>query len=59
MQKVEDGVSPRTGDWYYMAVAPNGAPMGVNVFTACNECHSAFESQDWLGYPDPDVRAGG
>ncbi|HUF87006.1 MAG TPA: recombinase [Thermohalobaculum sp.] len=59
MQKVEAGVSPETGDWYYMAVAPNGTPMAVDVIPACNECHQGnFGYRDGLGYPVPEVRAG-
>ena len=59
MEKVASGVSPETDDWYYMAVAPNGAPMAVPVMTACNECHiGIYGSQGGLGYPDPEVRVG-
>ena len=59
MQKVAAGVSPETDDWYYMMVAPNGAPMAVPVVTACSECHQGnFGSQGGLGYPDPEVRVG-
>lgn len=57
MQKAEAGASPRTGDWYYMAVQPNGTPMAVNVYTACNACHSAYEDSDYLAYPEEGVRA--
>ncbi len=59
MQKVAAGTSPKTNDWYYMAVAPSGKPMGVNVFKACNECHSTYEGSDYLGYPEEDVRRTG
>lgn len=59
MQKAEPGASPRTSDWYYMAVAANGTPMGVNVFTACNECHANFAESDQLGYPVEEARVGG
>jgi|GEM_PF-467569 len=59
MQKAAEGASPRTGDWYYMAVAPSGAPMGVNVYTACNECHQAYEDSDYMAYPEEDVRRTG
>jgi hypothetical protein len=59
MEKVAAGVSPETDDWYYMMVAPNGAPMAVPVMTACNECHiGIYGSQGGLGYPDPEVRVG-
>lgn len=57
MQKVEAGTSPKTMDWYYMMVMPNGAPAAVNVFTACNECHvETFGHQGGLGYPVEEVR---
>lgn len=59
MQKAEAGASPKTGDWYYMAVAANGTPMGVNVFRACNECHEGFADSDYLGYPIEEARIGG
>lgn len=57
MQKVEKGASPETMDWYYMAVAPSGAPMAVPVMTACNECHvENFGEQRGLGYPVEEAR---
>ncbi len=57
MQKVEKGKSPKTDDWYYMMVAPNGTPMAVNVFKACSECHMEnFGTQGGYGYPVPEAR---
>ena len=57
MQKVEAGVSPETDDWYYMAVMPNGAPMAVDVISACSECHQGnFGHQGGLGYPVEEAR---
>lgn len=57
MQKVEAGKSPKTNDWYYMAVAPNGKAMAVNVFKACSECHMEnFGHQGGLGYPVEEAR---
>ncbi|WP_193141851.1 MULTISPECIES: cytochrome P460 family protein [unclassified Meridianimarinicoccus] len=56
MQKVAAGTSPETLDWYYMAVAPSGAPMGLDVMTACNECHLGYDFQGGLGYPVEDAR---
>ena len=57
MEKVEAGTSPDTMDWYYMMVAPSGAPQAVNVYTACNDCHvKAFGGQHGLGYPAPEAR---
>ena len=58
MQKVEEEKTPETAGWYYMMVAPDGAPQAVPVMTACNECHAGFgEGQDYLGYPVEEVRA--
>lgn len=59
MQKTAKGESPRTKDWFYMAVQPDGTPMAVNVFTACNACHSAYADSDNLAYPEEEVRATG
>jgi len=57
MQKVEAGVSPQTDDWYYMMVAPNGAPMAVEVVSACSDCHMGnFGHQGGLGYPVEEAR---
>ncbi|MEZ5823397.1 MAG: cytochrome P460 family protein [Geminicoccaceae bacterium] len=60
MEKTSAGASPETGDWYYYAVAPNGSPMGINVKTACAECHMEnFGARDSLGYPVEEARVGG
>lgn len=57
MEKVAAGKSPETDDWYYMMVAPNGAPQAVDVVTACSECHLGnFGEQGGLGYPVEDAR---
>lgn len=57
MQKVEAGVSPKTDDWYYMMVAPNGMPQAVEVVSACSECHQGnFGHQGGLGYPVEEAR---
>ncbi|HUS54593.1 MAG TPA: hypothetical protein VMY41_11390 [Thermohalobaculum sp.] len=59
MEKVAAGVSPETDDWYYMMVAPNGAPQAVPIMTACSECHQGnFGHQGGLGYPAEEVRVG-
>jgi hypothetical protein len=59
MEKRVAGTSPKTNDWYYMAVAPTGTPMAVNVMKACNECHMEnYDFQGGLGYPDEEVRVG-
>ena len=57
MEKVEAGKSKKTNDWYYTMVSAKGVPQGVNVYTACNECHSIYEDSDWLAYPEEEVRA--
>lgn len=57
MQKVEAETSPETDDWYYMAVTPTGAPMAVDVITACSDCHQgAYGFQGGLGYPVEEAR---
>lgn len=57
MEKVEAGRSPQTDDWFYMAVAPNGSPMAMDVISACSECHQQnFGAQGGLGYPVPEAR---
>lgn len=57
MQKVAEGKSPKTADWYYMMVSPKGVPQGVNVYAACNECHSIYSETDQVAYPEEEVRA--
>lgn len=57
MQKTEAGKSPDSDDWYYMMVAPNGAPQAVDVMTACVECHKGnYGEQQNLGFPVEEVR---
>lgn len=57
MEKTETGVSPETDDWYYMMVSAGGAPQGIDVVTACSECHQGnFAHQGGLGYPVEDAR---
>jgi hypothetical protein len=57
MEKVAAGTSPETDDWHYMAVAPDGTPMAVDVMTACSDCHQGtFGHQGGLGYPVPEAR---
>ncbi|MEL6576858.1 MAG: hypothetical protein AAFQ81_13305 [Pseudomonadota bacterium] len=57
MEKVAEGTSPETMDWYYYAVAPNGTPMAVNVMQACNACHvDTFGFQGGMGYPVEEAR---
>lgn len=57
MEKVETEASPDTMGWYYMAVAPNGNPMGIDPWKDCNECHVGnFGHQGGLGYPVEEAR---
>lgn len=57
MQKVKEGSSPKTMDWHYMMVMPNGTPAAVNVYQACNVCHvENFGFQGGMGYPVEEVR---
>jgi len=55
MTKMGDGEVAEFGDWVYSGVQPNGKPMKFKQ-SFCHDCHVAFEGQDALGYPDPDVR---
>jgi len=55
MTKVGEGEVAETADWVYAGVQPNGKPMKFKQ-SFCHDCHGAFEDQDALGYPDPDVR---
>jgi hypothetical protein len=58
MQKVATGTSPETGDWFYMAVTPDGMPMTMDVVSACSDCHQGnFGQRDGLGYPLEEARA--
>jgi len=55
MTKMGEGEVAETGDWVYDAVQPDGKPLKFKQ-SFCHDCHGAFEGQDALGYPDPDVR---
>jgi hypothetical protein len=57
MEKVEPGRSPQTDDWFYMAVAPNGSPMVMDVISSCGTCHQGQLGQrGGLGYPPAEAR---
>lgn len=57
MEKVEEGKSPRTNDWYYMMMGPGGQPVAVDVYTACAACHNDnFGQRDGMGYPVEEAR---
>jgi hypothetical protein len=55
MTKGEAGSSPETGDWVYAGVQPNGKPMKFKQ-SFCHDCHVAWEAQDMMAYPIPEVR---
>ncbi|MGF1552795.1 MAG: cytochrome P460 family protein [Paracoccaceae bacterium] len=57
MEKVEDGVSPETNDWYYYLVGADGVPIAADVASACNACHQEqYGDQGNLAYPPERVR---
>lgn len=57
MEKVPTEKSRDTMGWYYMAVAPDGNPMGIDPWKDCNECHVGnFGHQGGLGYPVEEAR---
>jgi len=57
MEKAPAGAAPKTDDWFYTMVSAKGAPQGINVVTACSECHQGnFGAQGGLGYPVEEVR---
>ena len=57
MEKVAAGKSPKTDDWYYSMVSAKGVPQGINVQTACVDCHTGnFKNQGSLGYPVEEAR---
>ncbi|MDA1308568.1 MAG: cytochrome P460 family protein [Proteobacteria bacterium] len=59
MQKTKAGKSPKTMDWYYMAVSPGGKPMKINPVKACSKCHlENFSDRGGLGYPIEEARVG-
>ncbi len=55
MTKVAAGEADEFDNWVYAALQPSGKPMKIKQ-SFCHDCHAAFEDQDSLGYPDPDVR---
>ena len=57
MQKVAEGTSPETDNWYYMMVSPQGTPVAVDVVSACSACHQGnFGASDGMGYPVESAR---
>ncbi|PTX57025.1 cytochrome P460 [Litoreibacter ponti] len=55
MTKMEAGSIPETSDWLYAGLQPNGKVMKVKQ-SFCHDCHSAFDTQDAMGYPMEEVR---
>jgi hypothetical protein len=59
MEKLAAGTSPKTMDWQYTGVLPNGKPMKFNPVKACSKCHMEnFAEQGGLGYPIEEARIG-
>ncbi|PCJ09101.1 MAG: recombinase [Rhodobacteraceae bacterium] len=57
MTKLEAGAAPKTNDWLYGGVLPNGKPMKFKQ-AFCHDCHQSWEDQDYLAYPLEEVRVG-
>ena len=55
MTKVGDEAAD-TGGWAYSGVKTNGKKLKVDGKGFCHACHQAYPTQDFLGYPIPDVR---
>jgi hypothetical protein len=55
MEKVGVDKAPETAGWYYSALKDNGKPMSVKQ-SFCHSCHMAYAAQDYLGFPQPEVR---
>ncbi|MEM8825195.1 MAG: cytochrome P460 family protein [Pseudomonadota bacterium] len=53
MTKVDD--APEFDNWVYSGVQPNGKALRISQ-SFCHDCHSAFETQDSMGYPLEEVR---
>jgi hypothetical protein len=55
MSKVAAGEADEFGNWVYSALKPNGKVMKIKQ-SFCYNCHTNFEGQDSLGYPEEDYR---
>ncbi len=55
MDKVAVGEADEYGNWVYSALKPNGKVMKIKQ-SFCHNCHTNFEDQDSLGYPEEDYR---
>lgn len=56
MEKVAaGGDADQYGNWVYSVIKSSGKPQKISQ-KFCHDCHSAFDDQDSLGYPDEDVR---
>lgn len=55
MEKVAAGEADEFGNWVYSALQPKGKVMKIKQ-SFCHNCHTNFEDQDSLGYPEEDYR---
>ena len=55
MEKVAAGEADEFGNWVYSALQPKGKVMNIHP-SFCHNCHTNFEDQDSLGYPEEDYR---
>lgn len=55
MEKVAAGEADEFGNWVYSALQPKGKVMKIKQ-SFCHNCHTNFEDQDSLGYPEEEYR---
>lgn len=55
MEKVASGEADEFGNWVYSALQAKGKAMKIKQ-SFCHNCHTNFEDQDSLGYPEEDYR---
>jgi hypothetical protein len=62
MEKLPKGKSPKTGDWRYQMIMPDGSLFGDTQGTGasevafCHDCHAAKKDDDFLFYVPEKVR---
>ncbi|WP_305988249.1 cytochrome P460 family protein [Roseibium sp. MMSF_3544] len=62
MEKLPEGTSPKTADWRYFMVIPDGSIYGdttgenPDLMTYCHECHLAVEDRDFTFFVPEEYR---
>lgn len=62
MEKLPEGTSPRTADWRYFMVIPDGSIYGdstgdnPDLMIYCHECHLAVEDRDFTFFVPEEYR---